>query len=107
MEDGRIDAIEDAPVKEEVVSIKETLELLDGLEVVVKFVAKVMEDGVLGGSDLMHLQVFLKDFDVMKDSVTGIELILKEGKDLDQLEVMEIITKLAGIFKVLKTIKFS
>jgi len=92
---------------EEVVSIKETLELLEGLEVVLKFVAKVMEDGVLGGSDLMALQVFLKDFDVMKDAVSDIDLVVKEAKNLDQVEVMAILMKLSEMFKILKTIKFS
>ena len=84
------------------VGIKETLELLEGLKVVGVTGAKVFEDKKINLEDLPKLVELGQNFSVLKDAVEGIKDVDDELKELDQQEIMQIVSK---VFELVKAIK--
>ena len=79
--------------------IKETTELLDALAVLVKVVGKIGADKKVNLGDLKYLGEAIKDiYDVVLESKDK-ELIIKEFKDLDEVETAIILAK---VFEILK-----
>lgn len=83
-------------------SIKETLEMLDGLGAVAVAVKKIAADGKVNASDLAHVIDLAKKVDVLAAAVDGAGEIVEELKDLDEMEVMTILAKLYEISNKLK-----
>lgn len=82
--------------------IKESKEVLKGLEVVGLAGIAIMKDGKVGVSDLMHIVDLVKKFDVLKDAVEGIKLVGEEIKDLDETEIVELGMATFSLIKTLK-----
>ena len=95
----------ESKVKEVVLGTEEIMELLDGLEVLIDFAAKILADGRVGFNDIKEAQLFITKYDVLKDAVTGLDHVLKEAKDVDQAEFMAIMLKLVTMFKKVKAIR--
>jgi hypothetical protein len=84
------------------IDIKETLEILKGLEVLGSAAKKIMSDGKVAMDDIVHLVEVAKSFDVLKDAVDDVSLSLKELKDLDETEAVQLI---AAVFSLVKALK--
>lgn len=82
--------------------LKESLELLEGVRIVVDAVDEVLEDGKVGLEDLPKLLPLLQDFQKLMDAVSGIREIPGELKDLDESEVLQLGGK---VFEIVKAIK--
>lgn len=82
--------------------IKESKELLKGLELVGAAGLKIAKDGKGSVSDLMHVVELVKKFDVLKDAVEGIDKIPAELKDIDEAEIVELGAAAFGLIKALK-----
>lgn len=78
-------------------SIKETKELLAGLGKVAVAAKKIAADGKVNASDLVTLMDLIKDVSVISEGLKGAGEIPAELKDLDEVEVLEII---ACIYKI-------
>lgn len=94
-------------VKEEVQpkakhDIKEILELLDGLEVVVPAGVEIMADKELSMKDVKPLVEVVKKYEVIVSAVENIKGIIPEAKDLDTIELAQIGAKVMGIVKKAK-----
>ena len=81
--------------------IKESIELLNGIELIAVNGAKIAKDGI-NISDLAHLVELAKNFEVLKDAYVGIDLIDDEVKDLDEKELIELGLKAFSIIKNVK-----
>lgn len=82
--------------------IKETKELLDGLEVAAKAIAKIAKDKKINAEDLPVLISLATDFEKLVAAFSGLEEVPAELKDLDEAEVIAIISKLYAIGKSVK-----
>lgn len=82
--------------------IKEMKELLDGLSLLAEAGKKIAEDGKLGIDDLKHLVDLSKDLEVLVEGFKGLDKLDDELKDLDEAEVMELISHAFSIFKKFK-----
>lgn len=71
-------------------SIKETLEMLEGMGEAAAIVKKIAEGG-LSIADLAHIKDVAAALPVMKEAVDGADEIPAELKDLDKVEVTQII----------------
>jgi len=83
-------------------NIKETLELLNALQIAGVAVAKIAKDGKVNAEDLPVLLSLSMDFSKLVDGFSGAGEIPEELKDLDEAEVMAIISKLFVIGKAVK-----
>ncbi len=72
-------------------SIKETKELLEGLGMLASSAKKIAADGKINAGDLQELIELAKNVDVLSKAVKGAGDIPAELKDLDEVEVLEII----------------
>lgn len=88
-------------------SIKETLEVLDGLEVLAVAGVAISADGKIGVDDLKYLVDVAKKFNVIQEAVKDADLALKEIGDLDEGEAAQIIAKVFSIVKSVKDAKAS
>jgi hypothetical protein len=86
------------------IGIKETLEILDGLELLGVAGVKISKDG-LAMDDIVHLVSVAKEFEVLSDAVEGGDDALKELKDLDQDEAISLLVRLFALVKALKSAK--
>lgn len=86
-------------------TVKNTVEILNGLEVMAKFAGEVAADGKVGADDLIHLIDVAKNFDVLKEAVEGADETKEELKDLDQAEILEIIAAAQKVYKAFKSAK--
>lgn len=82
--------------------IKETLELLEGIKVLVQTGADVFADGKITLTDLPKLANIAKNFTTLKDAMVGINLVDDEIKDLDAAETQQIIAK---VFEIVAAVK--
>jgi len=86
--------------------IKEILELLDGLRVILTISGKALEDGKLSFGDLTLIADLAKEYEVLVNAVKGSDEVLKELKDLDANEAQIVVTKLYDVimpfYKALK-----
>lgn len=85
--------------------IKETLELLDAVKLLVLKVGDVLEDGKVNLKDLPVLLDLVKKVQVLKTGADGAELIAKEVKDLSQEEAALLLAKVYEVISSLKGLK--
>ena len=71
-------------------SIKETKELLIGMGEATAIIKKIAKGGITA-SDLIHIKSIADSLPILKDAVEGISDIPSELKDLDEVEVLEVI----------------
>lgn len=82
--------------------IKETKELLEGLQVAGVAIAKIAKDKKVNAEDLPVLVEVASKFETLVSAFAGVSEIPAELKDLDEAEVLAIITKLMVIGKAVK-----
>ena len=82
-------------------AVKEIKEVFKGLELLGVAGKKISKDGI-GLEDLSHLLEVAKDFDILEEAVKGIKDIPAEFKDLNKVEVMELV---GLVFSLIKNIK--
>ena len=85
--------------------IKETKELLKGLEKLGIIGVKVFKDGKLGISDLQYLKDLALAFNDFKEAIDGIDKLDDEIKDISIPEAKEILTTVIQIVKNIKAAK--
>jgi len=83
-------------------SIKESLELLDGVKIVAVTGAKVFADGKINFADLSKLTALAVNFNVLKDAIVGVGDVKDELKDLDSAEIQELALKALEIVNAVK-----
>lgn len=83
-------------------SIAETLELLNGLEIAAKAIAKISKDKAVNAEDLPVLIELASEFELLVKAFSGLQEVPEELKDLDQAEVIAIISKVYSIGKTVK-----
>jgi hypothetical protein len=82
--------------------IKETLELLGGLQVVAVMADKILEDGKISVSDLQVLLGLLANVSVLNKAVKGVNQIPAEIKDLSAEESEQVIAKVLELAMAIK-----
>lgn len=83
-------------------TIAETLELLQGLEIAAKAIAKISKDKKVNAEDLPTLVELASEFETLVKAFSDLEEVPQELKDLDEAEVIAIITKVYSIGKSVK-----
>ena len=83
-------------------NIKESLELLNALQVAGVAVAKIAKDGKVNAEDLPVLLSLSMDFAKLVEGFTGAGEIPAELRDLDEAEVLALVSKLFAIGKAVK-----
>lgn len=78
--------------------IKESKELLNGVELLAVSAKKIAKDGV-SLADLPEAIELLKKVDILVEAVKGLESIDEELKDLEQEELVELGLKVFSIVK--------
>lgn len=86
----------------ESVGIKETKELIAGMEAVGVCVAQIEKDHKIDMTDAAHLVELGGKFNILKDAFSGIGSISSEIKDLNEAEIMELGV---AVFTAVKNIK--
>jgi len=81
--------------------IKETMELLDGLELVTVSGLGIAKGG-LGWEDAALVLEFFKKYEVLIEAVKGVGSIPAEVKDLDTAEISELLTKVLSMANKIK-----
>jgi hypothetical protein len=71
-------------------SVKETLELLDGMGTAAALIKKIVKDG-LSPALILRLKEIADAMPEFKEAVDGVDEIPAELKDLDEAEVVQII----------------
>jgi hypothetical protein len=79
------------------VGIKELGEIFDGLDVLADFAGGVMADGKVNMADIDDLVALATKFGTLSEAVSGASEALKEGKNLDQSEVIAILGRVYGV----------
>jgi len=87
------------PPAVESVGIKETMEVLDALDLIGKTVVKALEDGKITTGDLVHLADLARNLDKLMTGIKGADDAIKELKDLDQAELLTVVVRVFGIVK--------
>lgn len=88
---GLVGEVEAAPMPPVVsLDLKESLEMLKGVELVLDAIFKVMEDGKADLSDLTVLVDLAKQYEEFAKAVNNAGLIPAELKDLDQVEMLSL-----------------
>lgn len=82
--------------------IKETKELLVALELAAKAIAKVSKDKKVSAEDLPVLIELASEFEKIVSGFSGLSAIPEELKDLDEAEVIAIISQIYTIGKSIK-----
>lgn len=85
--------------------IVEIKELFASLKELSSFAGLVMKDGKVGADDLTHLVGLAVKFDVIAKGFGGLDEAIKEAKDLDQLEVIELIKAAYDVVKAFEDAK--
>lgn len=78
--------------------IKESLELVAGIELVTVSTLDIAKDG-LGADDIPKALELVKKSDVIVEAVKGIDLVDDEVKDLDQAELIQLGTATFAMIK--------
>jgi len=84
------------------VGIKETKEAVEALKVVAKFTGKVLADNKVSTGDLTHLVSLALEFDKIAEGAKDIDMALAELKNLDQAELIELVSGFYGVFAAFK-----
>jgi hypothetical protein len=84
------------------VDIKNLLEVLKGLELVAGVAGHVAADGKVNLADLPKLLPLVQNHQVLLDAVKGADEIKAEIKDLDALEITQVIQSIMAVIKAFK-----
>lgn len=79
--------------------IKEIMEFLEGLKVVVPAGVEIAADKKISMKDVKPVVEVVKKYEVVVDAVQGIGEIVPEAKDLDTIELAQIGAKVMEIVK--------
>lgn len=82
--------------------IKEIIELIDGLEVLAVFGAKVVADGKVDHNDLPIVLEFMNKINSLLSAFDNVPEIAKEIEDIDKVEMIILLKKLLGIARNIK-----
>lgn len=82
--------------------IKETMEILNAVELFTVAGGKVSADGKVDMSDLVHLVDVAKNYNTVEAAVKDADQAVLEFKDLDQGEIITLIAKAFAIVKAFK-----
>lgn len=82
--------------------IKETQEIFEGVKPLVVAGVKIGADGKVGVEDLEHLLNLSKQLDVILAGVKGADQALKELKDLDQQEMLQLVGSVYSLVTAIK-----
>lgn len=82
--------------------IHNTMEVLNAVEVLAAFGAKVAKDKKVNLEDLPAVVELAKKFDAILEAVKDIDQLDEEVKDLDQAELIAIVSKVLLISKSIK-----
>lgn len=85
--------------KKESKGVKETLEFVAGLKVVVPAAVEIAADKKLSMKDVKPVVEVVKKHEVLVDAIEGMGDILPEAKDLDTLELAQIGSALLEVLK--------
>ena len=91
----------ETPVKEKK-DIKELIEFMNGLIIVVPMGVEVAADKDISAKDIKPVVEAIKSYGVVVEAIKGFEGILPEVKDIDQTELMMIGAKAVELFKASK-----
>lgn len=83
-------------------TIAETLELLNGLEISAVAIAKIAKDKKVNAEDLPVLVELASEFQELVKAFANLQEVPEELKDLDEGEIIAIITKVYAIGKKVK-----
>lgn len=83
-------------------TIAETLELLNGLEISAVAIAKIAKDKKVNAEDLPTLVELASEFEALVKAFSDLQEVPEELKDLDESEIIAIITKVYSIGKKVK-----
>lgn len=86
----------------EVKSVKETVELLEGIKLLAIDVKKVMADGKVDFADVAVLRDLVSQFGALGDAFQGIDQIDDEIKDLSAEELKTLAAKALEIYAAFK-----
>lgn len=78
-------------------SIKESMELLEGVLVLVQEYKKVMADGKVSFDDLPVLLGLMSKVATITAAVEGAEAVVEEAKDFSSEEINQIVSKVVEI----------
>lgn len=82
--------------------IKNLLELLTAVELLAVTGAKVAKDKEVNKEDLVHIIALAKNFELITNAVKDVDQLDEEMKDLDEAELIAIVSKLFMIVKAVK-----
>jgi len=82
--------VEVSEVTPEKVTIKESLEIIKGLDLLADTAVAVLADGAVNGSDLMIVVEKFKSLNVLVEAFEDSDKALAELKDLDQEELIQL-----------------
>ena len=82
--------------------IKESKELIIAVKEIAKFAYGVGKDKKIGADDLEKLVELGKKFDEIMEGFKGLNEIKEEMKNLDEMEVVELISLMYASFKEIK-----
>lgn len=82
------------------VGIKESLEVLDAVEVLLQDLKKVLADGRIGLGDVGVIFDLLKQFPTLNAGIQGADQVPAEIKDLDTDEAQLLIAKALAIVAI-------
>ncbi|WP_019503842.1 hypothetical protein [Pleurocapsa sp. PCC 7319] len=82
--------------------IKEIIELVDGLEVLAIFGAKVVADGKVNHNDLPIVLEFMNKINSLFSAFDNVPEIVKEIEDIDKAEMIILLKKLLDIARNLR-----
>jgi hypothetical protein len=74
-----------------VVGIKESKELIKGIDLLAKIGLNVSADGKITASDALYLTPIFTEFSTFRDAAEGRQLIVSELKDLSKEELTELL----------------
>jgi hypothetical protein len=84
--------------------ISETLELLEGLKIAAIAISKISKDKKVNAEDLPVLIELASEFEVLVKAFNNLSEIPEELKDLEEDEIIAIITKVYSIGKEVKSV---
>lgn len=87
--------------------IKEIIELVDGLEVLAIFAAKVVADGKVNHKDLPIIIEFMNKIKSLFSAFDDVSEIVQEIEDIDRTEIIILLKKLLDIARNIKNFDFA
>lgn len=82
--------------------IKNTLEVLNAVEMLGVVGAKIAKDKEVSKEDLVHLASLANNFKLLVEAVKDVDQLDEELKDLDESELIAIVSKVFMIAKAIK-----